>query len=63
MISPGTGKDKVAANGGDDTISARDQTRDTIDCGAGRDKVTADRTDTVKNCEFVKRPKRAKRTK
>ena len=62
-ITPGAGKDKVAANGGDDTISARDQTRDTIDCGAGRDKVTADRTDTLKHCEFVKRPKRAKRAK
>jgi len=57
-ITPGTGKDKVAAGGGDDTISARDATRDAIDCGGGRDKVTADRTDTVKNCEFVKRAKR-----
>jgi hypothetical protein len=36
-------------------LSARDRTRDTIDCGAGRDKVTADRNDAVKNCEFVKR--------
>ena len=43
---------------GDDIISARDGTRDTIDCGAGRDKVTADRTDTVKNCEFVRRAAR-----
>jgi Ca2+-binding RTX toxin-like protein len=54
-ISPGTGKDVVAAQGGDDTITARDRTRDTIDCGAGRDKVKADRSDTVKNCEFVTR--------
>ena len=54
-ITPGAGKDKVAANGGNDTISARDGTRDTIDCGGGHDKVTADRTDTVKHCEFVKR--------
>jgi hypothetical protein len=54
-ISPGAGKDKVKANGGDDTISARDGTKDTIDCGAGHDKVTADRSDTIKNCEFVKR--------
>lgn len=54
-ITPGAGKDKVASQGGDDEISARDGERDTIDCGAGRDKVTADRTDQVKNCEFVKR--------
>lgn len=54
-IAPGAGKDVVAAQGGDDTITARDRTRDKIDCGAGRDKVKADRTDTVKNCEFVTR--------
>jgi hypothetical protein len=57
-ITPGAGKDTVAAQGGDDVISARDSTTDTIDCGAGRDKVTADRTDVVKNCEYVKRAKR-----
>jgi Ca2+-binding RTX toxin-like protein len=54
-IAPGAGKDTVAAGGGDDTITARDRTRDTIDCGAGRDKVKADRSDAVKNCEFVTR--------
>jgi hypothetical protein len=44
------------AGGGNDTISARDGTRDTIDCGGGRDKVTADRTDKVSsNCERVTR--------
>ena len=57
-ITPGPGKDIANGQGGDDTISARDGTRDTIDCGAGRDKVTADRSDVVKSCEFVKRPKR-----
>ena len=39
----------MTAGGGNDTISARDSTRDTIDCGGGVDKVTADRTDVVKN--------------
>ena len=57
-ITPGPGNDIANGQGGDDTISARDGARDTIDCGAGRDKVTADRTDAVKNCEFVKRAKR-----
>ena len=45
----------------DHEIFARDQTRDTIDCGAGRDKVKADRTDSVKSCEFVKRAVRRAR--
>jgi hypothetical protein len=60
-ITPGAGKDKVAAQGGNDEISARDQIRDTIDCGAGHDKVKADRTDTVKHCEVVKRAARRAR--
>jgi Ca2+-binding RTX toxin-like protein len=55
-VSGGTRDDKIRGDNGNDTISARDGARDTIDCGAGRDKVTADRTDTVKsNCEYVKR--------
>jgi hypothetical protein len=58
-LTPGAGKDIANGQGGDDEIFARDSTRDTIDCGAGRDKVTADRTDSVKNCEFVKRAKRS----
>jgi Ca2+-binding RTX toxin-like protein len=55
-IAPGAGKDLVTGGGGNDTISARDGARDTIDCGAGHDKVTADRNDAVKgNCENVTR--------
>jgi len=57
-ITPGTGNDTVAAQGGNDTILARDNARDTIDCGGGVDKVTADRTDVVRFCEYVKRAKR-----
>gem|GEM_PF-3396264 len=54
--APGAGKDRVTAGGGNDTISARDGVRDTIDCGAGRDKVTAVRNDAVKStCERVVR--------
>ena len=59
-ITPGAGQDtgqwlKAAMT----TILARDGDRDMIDCGAGVDKVTADRSDVVKNCEYVKRPTRA----
>ena len=50
-LTPGAGKDRVEGGGGEDKISARDGARDTIDCGAGRDKVVADRNDTVRNCE------------
>ena len=58
-ITPGAGQDLVNGQGGNDTILARDGERDMIDCGAGVDKVTADRSDVVKNCEYVKRPTRA----
>jgi Ca2+-binding RTX toxin-like protein len=56
-ITPGTGRDTVRGDDGNDRISARDNTRDRIDCGSGRsDRVTADRTDQVsRNCERVSR--------
>ena len=54
-ITPGPGQDKVAGQGGNDTITARDGVQDTIDCGAGQDKVKADTQDQVKNCEYVTR--------
>jgi Ca2+-binding RTX toxin-like protein len=55
-VTPGAGQDKVAAGGGNDEIAARDGTRDTVDCGAGRDKAAVDRRDVVKaNCERVRR--------
>jgi Ca2+-binding RTX toxin-like protein len=39
---------------GNDVIDARDGEADQVDCGAGQDKVTADRVDTVAaNCETV----------
>jgi hypothetical protein len=53
------GQDIVNAQGGDDVIYARDGESDTIVCGGGVDKVTADRSDVVKNREYVKRPVRA----
>jgi hypothetical protein len=46
----------VSGGSGRDTISARDRTRDRINCGSGRDRVTADRIDRVsRNCERVRR--------
>jgi Ca2+-binding RTX toxin-like protein len=55
-ISGGPGRDKLFGGPGNDVIAAADGARDTIDCGAGDDSVTADKTDVVaKNCEHVHR--------
>jgi Ca2+-binding RTX toxin-like protein len=53
-IQGGTGRDVIEGNSGDDRILARDGQRDEIDCGSGKDKVTADAMDDVAgNCEKV----------
>jgi uncharacterized repeat protein (TIGR01451 family) len=55
-LDGGKGRDILDGGAGNDTILARDRTVDTIRCGAGRDVVTADRTDRVaKDCETVRR--------
>jgi hypothetical protein len=56
-VSGRAGRDRISAGAGNDRVSARDNVRDTVDCGSGRrDKVTADRIDSVKsNCELVSR--------
>jgi uncharacterized repeat protein (TIGR01451 family) len=52
----GAGRDLYEGGSGNDVVSARDKTRDTIRCGAGRDTVTADRVDVVaRDCERVSR--------
>jgi hypothetical protein len=46
----------VLGGAGNDTLLARDRAVDTIDCGPGRDTVTADREDRVAfNGERVRR--------
>jgi hypothetical protein len=54
-ITPGSGRDSAYGGSGNDTIQARDRARDVIDCGSGRDTVVADKTDSVRGCETVKR--------
>jgi RTX calcium-binding nonapeptide repeat (4 copies) len=54
-LSPGDGKDTILAGGGNDTINASDGTRETVDCGSGRDTVRADRRDHLIHCEKVTR--------
>lgn len=47
--------DVIRAGTGDDSISVRDKTRDTVYCGLGRDTVIADRIDVLRGCERVTR--------
>jgi uncharacterized repeat protein (TIGR01451 family) len=54
-LFPGTGRDRVWGGAGNDVLSARDGSRDVIDCGAGLDRVTADRRDRLRGCERVSR--------
>jgi Ca2+-binding RTX toxin-like protein len=54
-IDGGTGVNVVKAGAGNDTIKAKNKKRETIDCGAGKDTVTADKTDMLKGCETKKR--------
>ncbi|HEU5213780.1 MAG TPA: hypothetical protein VFU10_13490 [Gaiellaceae bacterium] len=53
-ISPAAGKDTVDAGAGNDVIDVRGGSVDRVRCGAGRDKVLADRRDIVaSDCERV----------
>ena len=55
QLFAGNGRDRVWGGAGNDVISARDGSRDVIDCGAGLDRVTADRRDRLRGCERVTR--------
>lgn len=52
----GVGSDVLSGGDGNDTINARDEVADQIDCGAGTDTVVADLLDVIVNCETVDRP-------
>jgi Ca2+-binding RTX toxin-like protein len=57
LLAGGENRDRVRGGPGDDFVFAsHDNAADTISCGAGTDKVKADRKDDVaKNCEIVER--------
>jgi Tol biopolymer transport system component len=61
VITGGSGADRLFGGPGSDTIYAADGERDTVDCGAGRDRVVADSFDKVVNCEVVASPPAAPR--
>ena len=52
------GTSRVVAGAGNDTILAADGRREVIDCGSGRDTVSADRSDVLVHCEVVRYVKR-----
>jgi hypothetical protein len=51
----GTGKNRYSAGAGRDVVSARNGTRETVNCGSGRDTATVDRKDRPRGCERVRR--------
>ena len=56
-----TGEDRFRGGSGNDTIISftRDNDRDSVQCGSGRDRVIADRADRVsKDCEKVTRKRK-----
>jgi len=56
-ITGGPGSDRLYGEEGNDTIQSRDGALDVVGCGAGKDKVIADRQDLVGiDCEQVRRP-------
>jgi hypothetical protein len=56
VVEPGEGADAISAGPGADTVSAADGERDSVACGDGADRVTADQLDVVDaDCETVVR--------
>ena len=55
-LSGGGGRNRYAGGAGNDTISATNGKRETVNCGTGRrDRATVDRNDRVRGCERVNR--------
>jgi Ca2+-binding RTX toxin-like protein len=55
-LTGGAGADNLSGSTGNDVVNARDGRRDRVSCGSGRDRVSADRADTVsRDCESVSR--------
>jgi hypothetical protein len=54
-LDGGRGRDLLSGGRGRDHIGVRDSRRDLVRCGAGRDRVRADRRDRLRGCELVSR--------
>jgi len=55
VIKGGRGRDLLSGGRGPDRINSRDSARDRVRCGAGRDRVKADRKDRLRGCEVIRR--------
>jgi RTX calcium-binding nonapeptide repeat (4 copies) len=55
LLIGGSGVDRFSGGPGKDRILAKDSTRESVDCGPGRDTVVADRKDRLRRCERVTR--------
>jgi Ca2+-binding RTX toxin-like protein len=55
VLLGGTGAGRLFGGNGDDRLDSANHARDVVDCGAGRDRVTADPEDVLKGCEQVTR--------
>lgn len=53
-LSGGPGTDKYKGGAGNDNVNSKDGKKETVDCGAGKDKATVDKSDVTKGCETVK---------
>jgi Ca2+-binding RTX toxin-like protein len=55
-LNGGPGNDRFDGGAGNDVINSRDNVRESVTCGLGRqDRVTADRLDRLVGCEIVGR--------
>lgn len=54
-LSGGKGTNSISAGPGNDVIDSANGRSERILCGSGRDRVRADRSDTLKGCERVRR--------
>ena len=54
-ITGGAGADRISGGAGGDFVKVRDDARDSVTCGAGRDRVNTDRRDRVNGCERINR--------
>jgi Ca2+-binding RTX toxin-like protein len=57
-LNGGAGPNTYLGGAGRDIITAANGRKERVNCGAGRDRARADRTDKLRGCESVKRAKR-----
>jgi Ca2+-binding RTX toxin-like protein len=54
-LTGGSGKNLLMGGAGNDRFVVRDGKRDRVDCGPGKDTVSADKRDVLRHCERVRR--------